>query len=251
MIARHNLIPKCLAALFLQLSFYNLHAQNADRVDVNGFNVRLYLGYVNEMNVTLFSLTDTLKLDDYILHAQAQGAEIDYEKGNVAARFLVLPRQSEGYIHFYLEKKGIFYHARDTLFFKAIKPNPDTDDFKMVMSNPVNKLNTVKHFLLPKNPKIINSDFELTGLDVYSLERNKMFKVRIWPFYAKVIDGNKYYARQTRNVGDFEIRSGDLRIEKIEKNTFYISPTTKKLGGQFEVYLNNKKVTDKSFLISE
>ncbi len=250
-----NSALKYVAFLVMQfgIAISNLSAQ--DRVAVNGFNVRLYLGYVNLANITLFSLKDTVNLDDYTLHAVAEGAEIDYEKGSVSSKFSVLPNKSEGYIHFYLEKKGVYYHAKDSIYFKAIKPNPNDGMFKRNMGiskeHPGNKLNTLNHFVLPKNARVIESEFELDGYDGYFLERNKMFKVKVRPFVTKVMDGNKYYAHQTRNLGDFEIRSADLKIKKVGNDTFYVSPSTEKLGGQFEVYLNNKKVSEKSFSIFE
>jgi sulfur transfer complex TusBCD TusB component (DsrH family) len=253
----NNSVLKYVAILVLPfaVSVSNLDAQDVDRVAVNGFNVRLYLGYVNQANITLFNLKDTVNLEDYTLHAVAEGAEIDYEKGSLSAKFSVLPNKREGYIHFYLEKGGVYHQAKDSIYFKAIKPNPNDDMFKRNMGiskeHPGNKLKSVKHFVLPGNAKVIDSDFELDGYDVDFLERNRMFKIKIRSFVTKVIDGNKYSAHQTRNPGDFEIRSADLKIRNMGKETFYISPGTEKSGGRFEVYLNNKRVSEKSFSILE
>lgn len=248
-----------ISLLFLGISVLPAQAQNLERVEVKCYNVTLYNGYVNQVLAVAFNPKDTADHYGYKLHAVANGASLNYEQdyNYLSLKLFVLPNQTRGYIHFYLEKQGRFFHVSDSILFNAVKANPDDELFQRVMGiskeNPGNKLKSVKNFEAPKGANTVNSDFELDGFDVNygTLERNKFIKVRVRPLVTAVMNGQKYYVRQDSDIGKIEIRSIDLRIKEAGKNTFYVMPATQKTGGRYEVYLNNKKISDGSFTIRD
>jgi len=243
-----------LGVFILSFCFPELRAQ--DRVEVKSFAARLYKDYVNQINVVVFNSTDSADHYGYKLHALANGADLNYQQEDdyPAIKMFVLPHQASGYIHFYLEKQGRFYHANDSILFDAIKANPNDELFQQTMGitkeNPGNKLASMKTFVLPQGVKVSNSDFELDGVDFYNgfHKRNKYIKVRVRSLFIKDINGVKQYVRQNSMANKFEFRSSDLKIRESGRNTFYIAPI-KQNRGRYEVYLNNKKVTEGSFSI--
>lgn len=246
-----------ISSLLLGIGVMQAKAQNPDRVEVKCYSVTLYNGYVNEMNIVAHHAKDTADHYGYKLHAVANGASVNYEPDfdYPALKLFVLPNQTRGYIHFYLEKQGRFYHVSDSILFNAVKANPDDEMFQRVMGitkeNPGTKLKAVKNFILPTGAKIVNSDFELDGVDFSNgaLERGKYIKIRMRPMVIAVMNGQRFYVPQPSNARKLEIRSADLKIKEAGKNIFYVMPVTQKMGGRYEVYLDNKKVSDGSFTI--
>jgi hypothetical protein len=217
------------------------------RVELNTFSERLYLGYVNEMRISIVSPKNGAAADGFLIHAKAEGASIDYnEKGELK----VLPSKN-GYISFFLEKNGIYYAVNDSLHFEAMKaPSLENIDFVKAMgitkTDSKTKLKNVKHFNPPS--KIQKSDFELNGRDLaYGyLEPNKKTKVRLRILIKRKINGEEYFVRQNSDKYESEIHSNELKIEKVASNLYYITLLPDKKKATIAISLNGELVDKKT-----
>ncbi len=224
----------------LMLLSAKTYAQNY-LVTYNSFSFTLYKGCVQLMAVPIISGKDHRSPMGYIFHAQATGAGIDYDS---AGRVIILPHR-DGTIKAYLEKGNVFYSVKGSFTFDVVNPPaPNTDVvFDKNMGNPPKtKLQKQRLFTLPPNAKVEDSEFELNGNWLSHLSTKAPSEIRL----DVLLKENEQYVPQ---YGEIAIRSSDAKIEKEENDKFLITPLPQKNRCTLSVYLNGKKIDEKTFSV--
>lgn len=233
-------ISSVLAILFLQVVSFRLHAQTyVVRLDIMDSRCRLYMGYQNIIWMPLLHPNDTV--NQYIFHAKAVGADIDYDE---EGKMTILPYQKYGHVDVYAEMKGQFYYAGQFKF-EGVAPPPrplEDGSFLAVMGitkeNPKNTLPTKKDFDLRNKSIKKMSGLEIEGLRSMYLEKDQLNLVRIKIFLK---ENEKYIEQQ----GKVDVLSVDAKVRKITNNTFQVALPPGKMSCRISIYLDNIKIEEK------